>query len=73
MEEGEKTIRVYLSRRNLLTLLHKLEMDGSERTLTRTGHDGNLRRLEIVAEHDKRHYGDRVPGIVHSLTEAAIK
>lgn len=32
--EGERRVEVVLSRRNLLALLHKLDMPGSARTLT---------------------------------------
>lgn len=69
---------VTLSRRNLLTLLHKLERGRSACTLV----SGNAYRdqveiddmqLVVTAEPDERHYADREPpGTVHPLEEAYL-
>jgi len=72
MTVTDDEVTVHVSRRNLLTLLHKLEMADSKRTLSRRPHDGGSRILTLVADEDDTHYGDRVPGAVHPLTEAAI-
>lgn len=72
MEVTDDEVTVYVSRRNLLTLLHKFEMTDSERTLSRRPHDGGSRSLILIADDDDAHYGDRVPGAVHPQTEEAI-
>ena len=60
---------IKLSRRNLLTLLHKLEMPGSHRTLVKP--DG----VAITVEPDEVHYADRPggPGPVHPETEEFVR
>lgn len=70
---------VALSRRNLLSLLHKLDMEGSARTLVTNdvsddrGLAGIL-MLRVVAEDDDEHYGgrDHPPGEMHPQTEAFL-
>lgn len=61
---------VVLSRRNLLSLLHKLDMEGSRRTLIAPGF-----AVVVRAEQDEEHYKGREvgPGPMHPETEAFIK
>lgn len=67
-----------LSRRNLLTLLHKLDMPGSARTITNRYiyADGILVDgiCVIKAEDDFEHYGERSegPGAMHPDSEEFI-
>jgi hypothetical protein len=63
---------VHLSRRNLLTLLAKLDgkPPSSAATIFRQTHEGH--RLVVIAEEDDAHYRGRTPGPVHRETEAAI-
>lgn len=72
-------MRIVLSRRNLLALLHKLDMPGSARTIE--GHyiyvDGILLPADgaflVSSEDDEEHYAGRVPaGIMHQETEMFI-
>lgn len=63
--------QVKLSRRNLLSLLHKLDMPGSARTLVKTMTNGHV--LYVEAEEDAGHYGDAKPGPMHPATEQFIK
>ena len=62
------TVEVTLSKRNLLALLHKLEMEGSAWTLVTEG-------LIVRCESDETHYADRdvPPGQMHPQTEAFLK
>lgn len=68
----ENYVEVKLSKRNLLTLLHKLEMEGSKRTILRR--DG-MDHLTVTAESDEAHYTEDRPqaGKMHPETEAYIK
>ena len=61
-------MRIVLSRRNLLTLLHKLEKPGSARTLVKP--DGTI----VSVETDEEHYGNRpyAPGPATDDTEMFI-
>lgn len=66
---------VTLSRRNVLSLLHKLERDDEEgveaaRTLMRMTEDNLL--LTIVVEKDEQHYGERPPGEMGSDIETKL-
>lgn len=72
----ETTVRVTVSRRNRLSLLQKLAMSGSARTIA-SAHgyrDGQLVDdliLILEAEEDEEHYGQRgfPPGPMHPRTE----
>lgn len=66
--EMEPPAQIKLSRRNLLSLLHKLEMKGSARTLIKPAGEADV---VIVAEHDEVHY-DRKPGPMHPETEQFV-
>lgn len=59
---------IKLSRRNLLSLLHKLEMTGSKCSLVKPG------GIIIQAETDEVHYADRKegPGPMHPETETFV-
>lgn len=63
-------LTVTLSRRNLLTLLHKLQMPGSARTIIKSADDDT--RVCIQAATDAEVYADRDPGPMHPDTEAFI-
>lgn len=63
-------IEVTLSRRNLLSLSHKLDWDGSARTIQKLA-DGIV--LTVVAEDDDEHYGDFAAGVMHEETERFIE
>jgi hypothetical protein len=63
---------ITLSRRNLLSLLHKLDMPGSHRTLEKVER-GKAAVLVVHAEDDAEHYGDRPAGPMHELTEAFVR
>lgn len=60
VDRGE-IVTVTLSRRNLVTLLNKLDRPDSLRTLYRDTDDG---MLIVKAETDDEHYQDREPGPV---------
>ena len=69
---------VYLSRRNLLTLLSKLdrvkEGQASACTIIKrdTEHERfsqSLKEIMVTAVEDKEYYIDRMPGMVHPLDE----
>lgn len=65
-----------LSRRNLLALLHKLDMPGSKRTIVKClPVQGKTTLVEIRAEEDQGHYEElgHTPGKMHPLTEKYIK
>ena len=69
MRVNEHEHAITLSRRNLLALLHKLEMEGSKRTIISDGGDG----WAVTVEVDEEHYKDRIPpGIMHPSTEEFI-
>jgi hypothetical protein len=61
---------VTLSKRNLLTLLHKLVMPGSERTLLKPGPNGST-LVSVVT--DEEAYRNREPGRMHPETEMFIR
>lgn len=60
---------VYLSKRNLLALLHKVDIPGSLKTIV--SRDG----FAVVAEPDDTHYAGREepPGPMHPQTETFIE
>lgn len=64
-------IEVTLSRRNILALLHKLDWEGSERTIQKRADDGMI--LTVVAEDNDEHYGDDAAGVMHDETERFIE
>lgn len=64
-DQGGSPVEVVLSRRNLLSLLSKLDHDWSARTIF----NGDI---VVRAEEDDEHYGDRTPGQMHPATEADI-
>lgn len=75
------TSRVVLSRRNLLTLLSKLDRKANGETsvckiLKRDNehptHPQTMKEIEVVAVEDEEYYVDRVPGYVHPADEATI-
>jgi hypothetical protein len=68
LDKHHSVVRVTLSRRNLQTLLLKLD-EPSERTLIRNC-DGVM--LYVMGENDEAHYGDRTPGMVHPREEAKL-
>ncbi len=79
---GGTSVSVTLSRRNLLALLHKLELPGSARTLINddcwlNGEQTPLGALELHlhCEEDDEHYGKRPgpPGPMHPATEQFIR
>lgn len=69
--QGAAEIKVTLSRRNLLALLHKLDWEGSERTIQKLTDDGTT--LTVIAENNDEHYGDSVAGTMHDETEQFIE
>lgn len=78
-EDGQMTVVVSLSRRNLLALLHKLDLPGSGRLLytincEREGKLADDLLLVVRPEDDLEHYGRRGfgPGPMHPLTETFI-
>lgn len=77
---GHLKIEVILSRRNLLALLHKLDMPDSNREITNNDVrvNGNLATdvmMHLKCENDDEHYAKRVtpPGEMHPDTEAFIQ
>lgn len=64
---------IKLSRRNLLTLLGKLDghPTGSGKTIAREAENGW--RLVIIAEENPDHYGDRPAGAMEASTERYIR
>jgi hypothetical protein len=65
-------VRVILSKRNLLTLLTKLDRPGSWRTIFKAKAGLEIAALAVSAETDAEHYLDRVPGVMHPVTEGDI-
>jgi len=65
---GDDDFIVYLSRRNLLALLAKLDghPKGSQCSIIRDS-------LQVIAEEDDEHYKERKPGKMHAETERKIK
>jgi hypothetical protein len=70
--EGHDAVVVTLSRRNLRTLLAKLDghPPGSARAIMKDVDRATT--LVVRAEEDDAHYADRPPGAMHPLTEAEI-
>jgi hypothetical protein len=68
-DDGDKMNTLYLSRRNLLVLLNKLDRKGSNQTIIKndTEHPKYPAsdRTIVVAIEDADYYTDREPGGVH--------
>lgn len=62
---------IILSERNLLALLHKLQMEGSARTIYKQLPTGEM--LAVRAEKDQDHYGSSPHGRMHPDTEEFIE
>lgn len=69
--ESPSGIEVTLSRRNILALLHKLDWEGSARTIQKECGNGMI--LTLVAEEDDEHYDGNEPGVMHTATESFIQ
>jgi hypothetical protein len=75
LEEDETKVLVVLSRKNLLTGLHKLGMEGSARTIYST--TAGPKVLILQFEEDEEHYNHssrevKAPGVMHPETEQFI-
>lgn len=72
LERNVSDVVIVLSRRNLLTLLAKLDEHpkGSLKQIVKVGHN---EYITVKAEEDESHYSDRQPGRMHPETEAAIQ
>lgn len=79
---ADRRVEVTLSRRNLLTLLHKLDMPGSARQIEnndcwedgeQTPYPGTT--LVLRCEDDEEHYGSRPsgPGVMHPDSETFVR
>lgn len=55
-------LQVTLSKRNLQTLLNKLDRAESKRTIYKFTNEG---LVFVTAEDDATHYSDRTPGAMH--------
>lgn len=64
------TIHVTLSRRNLQTLLLKLDVEESRKTIVRVTEDGHY--LSVHAEEDAAHYAEREAGRMHPREEGKL-
>jgi hypothetical protein len=67
---------IYLSKRNLLALLTKLDWEDSARTIAAAGEDGQV--FWVSSEPDDVHYahpsrGGHPPGRMHERTEQDIR
>jgi hypothetical protein len=70
----DRKIHVVLSERNIKTLLTKLSMEGSARTIFKLPQEDTAGYLLIVSsQKDEEHYGDVTPGVMHPQTEKDIK
>ena len=77
------TVKVYLSRRNLLTLLSKLDRNKVDPGSTAcridkrdTNHPTDPQTHEMILVHaleDEVYYTDRAPGEVHPLDELTVR
>lgn len=70
--EGGAGVVVILSKRNLLSLLHKVDlpMTDTHRTLVKETDEGVV---VVQSEPDADHYGTTIPGRMVESTEAFIK
>lgn len=69
--DTQDVVKVTLSRRNLVTLLNKLDDPESHKTLYR--HTAPGETLIVVAEEDATHYAKREAGCVHPDHEPPIR
>jgi hypothetical protein len=67
-----QVIEVVLSRRNLTSLLAKLNGYPPNSACTITRDCGEFGHLVVRAEPDSEHYDERSPGAMHPITEAAL-
>lgn len=78
-DSGHRTHYVTLSRRNLLSLLHKIDgMENSAGTLVSfncfvDGEQDMSHTVWVKIEPDEVHYADREPGLMHPETEEFLK
>lgn len=63
---------VILSRRNLMTLLAKLDGHPKGSACAIIGGDDAI-GIAVIAEEDEIHYAGRIPGVMHHETESRIK
>ena len=70
IEIGDYATVITLSRRNLKTLLLKLDEPDSFKSIFRDTAEGG--RFYIKAEDDEVHYEDRTPGIMHPREEERL-
>lgn len=68
-EKNEDVFVVTFSRRNILALLHKLDMKGSARRLEKLVDEG---LLVVTVEEDEEHYSGQPAGPMHPETEKFI-
>lgn len=66
---NDDNIRIVLSRRNLQSLLAKLDIEWSAKTIYQEDDQGNI---WVSAEENEIHYEDRTPGPMHPSTESAL-
>lgn len=64
--KGRGVIHLVLSRRNLLALLHKIDLRESEQTIIK---DFPSARVIVTSEDDDAHYADSSPGPMSPETE----
>lgn len=67
--KGRGVIHLVLSRRNLLSLLVKLDQGDSARTLVK---DFPSARVVITSEDDPTHYAETTPGPMSAQTEEEL-
>lgn len=75
--KGRLQVKITLSRRNLLALLHKLEMEDSARRIENgdcyiEGELADSLALVFCSEEDEEHYRHRRAGVMLPDTEAFI-
>lgn len=72
---GEWGVSIALSRRNLETLLAKLDgvpPNSACQIYCQQGVNGRVVALSIKAEEDVVHYNGRTPGVMHPATEEVL-
>lgn len=73
IEYTDDSVTVTLSRRNLLTLLAKLDGHPPDSAAMIFKYsDDLLETIYVAAEEDAVHYTDREPGEMHPATERAV-